>query len=77
MLGRHSAEGRDQTIDRGRYLLVNGLEELALVLSDAGVVHLPHELRVLIDEPGLPENVSGCVLHLVVRMQDTKHYNVV
>lgn len=48
----------------GRYLLVDGLEELPLVLPDFGVVHLAHQFGVLVDEPRLPENVRSCVFHL-------------
>lgn len=46
------------------YLLVNGLEEFPLVLPDSGVVHLPHQFGVLVDEPRLPENIRSCVFHL-------------
>lgn len=45
-------------------LLVNGLKELALMFPDFGVVHLPHQLGVFINEPRLPENISSCVFHL-------------
>lgn len=47
-----------------RYLLVDGLEELPLVLPDFGVVHFAHQFGVLVDEPRLPENVRSCVFHL-------------
>ena len=50
------------------YILVNGLEEFPLVLPDPGVVHLPHQLGVLVDEPGLPENVSSCWLTMLVKI---------
>ena len=46
------------------YLLVNGLKKFSLVLPDSGVVHLPHQFGVLIDEPRLPENIRSCVFHL-------------
>lgn len=46
------------------YLLVNGLEKFPLVLPDFGVVHLPHQFGVLVNEPRLPENVRSCVFHL-------------
>lgn len=49
---------------RVRYLLVNGLEKFPLVLPDSGVVHLPHQFGVLVDEPRLPENIRSCVFHL-------------
>lgn len=48
----------------GRYLLMDGLEELPLVLPDFGVVHLAHQFGVLVDEPRLPENVRSRVFHL-------------
>lgn len=43
---------------------MNGLEKLPLVLPDSGVVHLPHQFGVLVDEPRLPENIRSCVFHL-------------
>lgn len=49
-------------------LLVNGLKELALMFPDFGVVHLPHQLGVFINEPRLPENISSCVFHLWERV---------
>ena len=49
---------------RTGHLLVNGLQELPLVLADAGVVHLPHQLGVLVDQPRLPENIRRRVFHL-------------
>lgn len=52
-------------LQRGRsYSLVDGLQELALVFPDLGVVNLLHELGVFIDEPRFPEYVSSRVLHL-------------
>lgn len=55
---------------RARHLLVNGLEKFSLVLPDSGVVHLPHQFSVLVDEPRLPENVRSCVFHLRVQKQN-------
>lgn len=55
---------------RARHLLVNGLEKFSLVLPDSGVVHLPHQFSVLVDEPRLPENVRSCVFHLMVQKQN-------
>ena len=43
---------------------MNGLQELPLVLADPGVVHLPHQLGVLVDQPRLPENIRRRVFHL-------------
>lgn len=43
---------------------MNGLEKFPLVLPDSGVVHLPHQFGVLVDEPRLPENIRSCVFHL-------------
>lgn len=37
------------------------------MLPDSGVVHLPHQFGVLIDEPRLPENIRSCVFHLSER----------
>lgn len=53
------------------YLLVNGLEKFSLVLPDSGVVHLPHQFGVLIDEPRLPENIRSCVFHLKSKKMET------
>lgn len=49
---------------RPAYSLVDGLQELALVLPDFGVVDLLQQLRVLVDEPRFPEDVGCCVLDL-------------
>lgn len=45
-------------------LLVNGLEELPLMLPDFGVVDLLQQLGVLIDEPRFPQDVGCSVLDL-------------
>ena len=44
--------------------LVDGLQELPLVLADPGMVDLLHELGVLVDEPRLPQHISRRVLYL-------------
>lgn len=49
---------------RPAYSLVDGLQELALVPPDFGVVDLLQQLRVLVDEPRFPEDVGCCVLDL-------------
>ena len=49
---------------RGVVSLVYSLEELPLVFADSGVVDLLHQLGVFVDEPGLPQHVSRCVLYL-------------
>lgn len=46
------------------YSLVDGLQELPLVLPDFGVVDLLQQLRVLVDEPRLPEDIGCGVLNL-------------
>lgn len=56
---------------RAWYLLVNGLEKFPLVLPDSGMVHLPHQFGVLIDEPRLPENICSCVFHLKCKNKET------
>lgn len=43
---------------------MNGLEKFPLVLSHSGVIHLPHQFGVLVDEPRLPEYIRSCVLYL-------------
>lgn len=43
------------------------------MLPDSGMVHLPHQLGVLVDEPGLPENVCSSVLHLRSRGYTLTH----
>lgn len=45
-------------------LLVDGLEELALVFPHLGVINLLHQLGVFVDEPCFPEYIGSCVLHL-------------
>lgn len=62
-----------ETLVQDQYVLVNGLEEFPLVLPDSGVVHLPHQLGVLVDEPSLPENVCSSVLHLRSREYTVTH----
>lgn len=56
-----SPEGAD---GGARYSLVDGLQELALVLPDFGVVDLLEQLRMFVDQPRFPEDVGGRVLDL-------------
>ena len=41
------------------------LQELPLVFADSGVVDLLHELGVFVDEPGLSQHISCCILYLL------------
>lgn len=43
---------------------MDGLEELTLVFPNPGVVWLLHQPGVFVDEPRLPENVSGSIFYL-------------
>lgn len=43
---------------------MDGLEELTLVFPNPGVVWLLHQPGVFVDEPRLPENVSGGIFYL-------------
>lgn len=70
---RNCTRATCETLRHGQYVLVNGLEEFPLVLPDSGMVHLPHQLGVLVDEPGLPENVCSSVLHLRLREYMVTH----
>ena len=63
-----------------KHSLVNSLQELALVFADLGVVDLPHQLGVFVDEPCFPEYVSSRVFDLQHRktyviMRHQKHYD--
>lgn len=49
---------------RPAHSLVDGLQELALVLPDFGVVDLLEQLCVFVDQPRFPEDVGGRVLDL-------------
>lgn len=46
------------------YSLVDGLEELPLVLPDFGVIDLLQQLRVFVDQPRFPEDVGRSILDL-------------
>ena len=43
---------------------MDGLEELALMRAHLARVHSAHQLRVLVDEPRLPQHVRRRVLQL-------------
>lgn len=65
--GCHAASapgGHRTVVGKVLDLLMDGLEELTLVFPNPGVVWLPHQPGVFVDEPRLPENVSSGVFHL-------------
>ena len=56
-----------------KHSLVNSLQELALVFADLGVVDLPHQLGVFVDEPCFPEYIGSCVLNLEEEVEHDSH----
>lgn len=46
------------------HLLVDGLQEFALVVADSGMVNLLHQLGIFVDEPRLPQHIGCCVFYL-------------
>ena len=46
------------------YLLVDGLQEFALMVANSGTINLLHQLCVFVDEPRLPQHIGCCVFYL-------------
>lgn len=52
-------------------LLVDGLQEFALMVANSGTVNLLDQLGVFVDEPRLPQHIGCCVFYL----RRTQHHS--